>query len=59
MHISYIAIAISIIYKLTYAVIKNADKIEKKVVTLIKRHSKLVQRLNNMLDPQLPQVLRC
>lgn len=30
MHISYIAIAISIIYKLKYAVIKNADKIEKK-----------------------------
>lgn len=29
MHISYIAIAISIIYKLKYAVIKNADKIEK------------------------------
>lgn len=30
MHISYIAIAISIIYKLKYAVIINADKIEKK-----------------------------
>lgn len=38
---SYISIAISIIYKLKYVVIKNADKI-KKVITLIKMHSKLI-----------------